>query len=359
MDLHVAPGITPKMMAEGHQRDLEVQNEFDCQCITYWLDENLGRAFCLAHAPNKESLRSTHLKAHGVEPLEIIEVTEDLVASFLGRTKDPDTFYTDGNSNLKIFNDPAFRIILVTETDHSRLLELKLGREQSRKLIDYYQSTIGTAIKENDGIKVRGEEFIASFKSVFKAIDCALNIQKEMSEISDLISLKIKLHAGLPVEKDQSLFGEVVNFARFISAAGDTGQIILSPVVRDLYKKEFQELINAEEIKCISPSEEIFLKNLMRVFMENWDDSDFGIAEFCSNLSMSKSQLFRKSKSITGRSTNALLQEYRMQKSLELLHEDDKNISQVAFDCGFSSLSYFTRCFHSRFGIQPTSFLKG
>lgn len=356
MDLHVVPGITPRMMAEGHRRDLEVQNEFNCQCITYWLDEDLGRAFCLAHAPDKESLRSTHLKAHGVEPLEIIEVTEDLVASFLGRTKDPDTYYTDGNTNLKIFNDPAFRIILVTETDHFRLLELRMGKEKSRNHIALAHSKIDNAIKEKDGSRVRGEEFIASFKSVFRAIDCALKIQKELQELSQELNLKIKLHAGLPVEKDQFLFGEVINLAKFMSNTGKSGQIILSPIVRDLYKKEFQELINAEEIKCISAPEDRFLKNLMTVFIENWQDPQLGIAELCSHLSMSKSQLFRKSKSVTGRTPNALLQEYRMQRSLELLQEDDKNISQIAFDCGFSSLSYFTRCFHKRFGIQPSSF---
>lgn len=74
-------------------------------------------------------------------------------------------------------------------------------------------------------------------------------------------------------------------------------------------------------------------------------------------MSMSKSKLYRKSTSLTGFSPNSLLREYRLLKSLDLL-KTDRNISQTMFDCGFSSPSYFTKCFQKRFGMQPLNFLK-
>jgi len=358
MDLHVVPGITPEMVAAAHNEDIKIQDEFGCRCATYWVDVERERAFCLIEAPNREAINKMHRKSLGVEPLEVIEVSENAVASFLGRIKDPVTFYTEGKSDLKIFNDPAFRIILVTEINNKRLLELKLGKKESEKLLSQYRSTIESAIKKSDGQEVKGEEYVASFTSVFKAVDCSLDIKKELQEVSKPLDLRISLHAGLPVANDKSLFGEVVTFARFMGNAGAGEQIIMSPIIRELYKKEYENLMNEQGVKCMNSSEENFIKQLMDTLLENWRNSAFGITDFCERMSMSKSQFFRSTKSIIGKSPNAILQEFRLQRALEFLSQSDRNISQTAFDSGFNSLSYFTKCFRKRFGIQPTAFLK-
>jgi AraC-like DNA-binding protein len=57
-------------------------------------------------------------------------------------------------------------------------------------------------------------------------------------------------------------------------------------------------------------------------------------------------------------SPNNLLREYRLLQSLNLLRSEDRNISQTTFDTGFSSPSYFTKCFQKRFGLQPLAYLK-
>ncbi|MGB5821245.1 MAG: nickel-binding protein [Saonia sp.] len=359
MDLHVVPGITPEMVAAAHKEDIRVQDEFGCRCATYWVDVERERAFCLIEAPNREAINKMHRKSLGVEPLEVIEVSEAAVTSFLGRIKDPDTFYTEGKSDLKIFNDPAFRIILVTDSYHNRLLELKLGKIEAKKLLSEYRSTIKSAIKNSKGKEVKGEEFVVSFTSVFKAVECALSIKNKTQSISKQLNLKISLHAGLPIAKDKSLFGEVVNFARFFGNSGAGEQIIMSPIIRELYKKEYENLMKEKGVKCMNSSEENFAKQLMQTLHKNWQNSEFAITDFCKSMSMSKSQFFRRSKSITGKSPNVLLQEFRLHKALQLLNEPDRNISQTAFDSGFNSLSYFTKCFRKHFGIQPTAFLKG
>ena len=358
MDLHVVPGITPEMVAAAHNEDIKVQDEFGCRCATYWVDVESERAFCLIEAPNREAINKMHRKSLGVEPLEVIEVTENLVSSFLGRVKDPETFYIEGNTDLKVFNDPAFRIVLVTEINNKRLLELKYGKTVTLQFFEDYRKTIKKAVKNSGGQEVKGEQYVISFTSVFQAVDCALSIKKGLKESLKNMGLKISLHAGLPVAEDKSLFGEVVKFARFIANTGEEKQIILSPIIRELYKKEYEDLMKEKGIKCINHSEENFIKQLMDTLQENWQNSDFSITDFCSAMSMSKSQFFRRSKTITGKSPNALLQEYRLQKSLGFLNQPDRNISQTAFDSGFNSLSYFTKCFRKRFGIQPTAFLK-
>jgi len=358
MDLHIVPGITPEMVAAAHKEDIKAQDEFGCRCATYWVDVESERAFCLIEAPNKEAINKMHRKSLGVEPLEVIEVSADAVTSFLGRIKDPETFYSEGNSNLKVFNDPAFRIILVSEIKNSRLLELKLGKEKAGSLLSEYRSLTTKAIKNNGGKVVKGEEYVASFTSVFKAVDCAMEIKRAMAQISKSLNLRLSIHAGLPVDKDTSLFGEVVKFARFIGNSNADDQIVMSPIIRELHKKESESLMKEQGIKLMNPSEENFIKLLMQTLMENWQNSEFAITDFCNLMSMSKSQFFRRSKAITGKSPNALLQEFRLQKALNFLNQPDRNISQTAFDSGFNSLSYFTKCFRKRFGIQPTAFLK-
>ncbi|MGI9544872.1 MAG: helix-turn-helix domain-containing protein, partial [Cyclobacteriaceae bacterium] len=109
--------------------------------------------------------------------------------------------------------------------------------------------------------------------------------------------------------------------------------------------------------KCISPVEENFLQILMDTLSKQWNNPQFGVNDFCQHTSMSKSQLYRKCTAMTGMSPNELLRDYRLQKSLDLL-KTDRNIAQTTFDSGFSSPSYFTKCFQKKFGLQPIAYLK-
>ena len=73
---------------------------------------------------------------------------------------------------------------------------------------------------------------------------------------------------------------------------------------------------------------------------------------------MSKSQASRKIKSLTGMTPNQLIQEARLQKALNNMSQNNKTISEIAYESGFNSPTYFTRVFKKRFGISPTNFVK-
>jgi len=134
MDRHIVPGIEAQDAAEAHRQDLKVQDKFGCRCMTYWVDEERGSAFCLIDAPDEASIKKMHDVSHGLIPNEIIQVNSNVVEAFLGRIHDPKGYYGI-DSNLKIFNDPAFRIILVSETKDIRLLQHELGKDKASKLI--------------------------------------------------------------------------------------------------------------------------------------------------------------------------------------------------------------------------------
>jgi AraC-like DNA-binding protein len=74
-------------------------------------------------------------------------------------------------------------------------------------------------------------------------------------------------------------------------------------------------------------------------------------------MAMSKSQLYRKTIALLGLSPNVLLKEFRLDKARELLKKHHLNISQTTFDSGFTSPSYFTKCFKKKFGLLPEAYL--
>ena len=73
---------------------------------------------------------------------------------------------------------------------------------------------------------------------------------------------------------------------------------------------------------------------------------------------MSRSGLYRKMTALTGLSANNFIQEFRLQKALKLFRNKQGNVTEVAFESGFSSTSYFTRSFQKRFGASPAQLLK-
>lgn len=361
MDLHIVPGVTARQVAEAHLLDVKIQDHFLCKAITYWLDEDKGCVFCLIEAPDKESVREMHEKAHGLIPHEIILVNNDVVKAFLGRIQDPDDVIRQSETNLKVFSDPAFRIILITKTMDTRLLQHSLGAERTQELLLLYSTILREQCRNFGGSEVYSREdgFVLSFSRQAQAMDCALAIRKKLLNAASQLGLRIALHAGVPVEKDDALFGATIRFAQFLCNFGLAGQVIMSSVVRNLFKdNDWNLAVDQDKTRCLTSAEEDFLQTLLDTLTTHWHNAEFDVPDFCRLMSVSKSQLYRKCTAITGMSPNILLREYRLLKSLELLRNDGRNISETTFDTGFSSPSYFTKCFQKRFGVPPLAYLK-
>jgi Protein of unknown function (DUF4242) len=83
---HMGAGkVTAKDVAAAHQKDLAVQNKYGVNFIKYWVDEAKGDIYCLASAPDSQSLSKTHAEAHGLLPDQINEVTDGAAASEKGK----------------------------------------------------------------------------------------------------------------------------------------------------------------------------------------------------------------------------------------------------------------------------------
>lgn len=361
MDLHIAPGVTATQVAEAHIRDVKIQEHYCCKAMTYWLDEDKGFVFCLIEAPDKDAVVKLHETAHGLIPHEIIQVDTEVVKAFLGRIKHPESAVEQPENHLKIFSDPAFRTILVIEAMDTRLLQHRLGKERTQELLLLYSTILRDEAKNNNGFEVYLKEagYIISFVSAPKAVECALSIKKRLSTTANMMGLRFGIHAGVPVGKSEAIFGATIRFAKYLCAISKSNQVTMSFVVGNLCKENDLNILSSlNDIRYLTCVEENFLETLRTTLEENWQNPEFGVTDFCKVMSISKPQLYRKCVSATGMSPNTLLREYRLICSLDLLRNEDRNISQTTFDTGFSSPSYFTKCFQKRFGIQPLAYLK-
>ncbi len=359
MDVHDVQGAEAIDLAEAHRKDMLIQGKYRCNCMTYWFDEVKGNAFCLIEAPDKSAMTGMHKESHGLVPNKIIEVNNDVVEAFLGRTGDPeDAEITD--TGLKVFSETAFRVILVTEIRDPVLIQHGLGERKTKELQTKMNSVIRRELSAHAGREVEhaGSGFIASFKSAAKAVSCALAIQKNLSSAEKKsCDFKIGIGAGDPVSKSDKVFGDTIQLARHLcSISRDGSQVVISKAVKELLTTE-QITKNKKDIHSLLPQDEAFLESLFGNLEKNWQESDYTVTEFCRLLSMSKSQLYRKTIALWDLSPVQLLKDFRLNKAMELLKGNRLNVSQATFDSGFTSPSYFTKCFKKKFGLLPAAYL--
>ncbi|MDB4583789.1 DUF4242 domain-containing protein [Draconibacterium sp.] len=361
MDRHdVSETVTAEHVAQLHQEDLKIQHKFNCKGLTYWFDGSRKMAFCLIEAPDEQCLIDMHDHAHGEIPNRIIEVDANTVESFLGRIEDP---HKTQKTKLNIINDPAFRTIMVTglkqfslKIDESMLLKTSIQKynQSAIKIIERFKGRI---------VKKNSDYFLVSFESVSDAIKCALKVQAEFKTWKDNIedasvNLKIGLSAGIPVTEKEEIFEDTIKLAErlyYISKA----KIMVSAEVNDLYNSEnLNVYMDGRLVKSLTPNDEKFLNRLMNYTEEKWKDSNLQVDDFGKHLGFSKSQIYRKMISLTGKSPNTFIKEYRLNRALKLFKMKKGNISEIAFETGFGSPSYFTKCFQKKFGLKPSDYLQ-
>lgn len=342
MDRHdVSEAVTAENVAQLHQADLKIQHEFGCRGLTYWFDEKRKTAFCLIEAPNEHAIEEMHSHAHGQVPHRIIGVDSTIVESFLGRIEDPATAQ---NTHLNIINDPAFRTIMKIGLKNVSLNDLK---------------SVAEVVLNFDGriVNQSNTDALASFVSVTKAVRCALEIQSKLKETTNN-GLKIGLSAGVPVTEKKDIFEGTIKLAErmhYITKAG----IVVSSEVKDLYKSEnLNRFIEGGQVLALSPTDELFLNRLIDFVEKEWRNYNLTVDDFNTHLGYSKSQLYRKMIALIGESPNNFLMSYRLDRALTLFNKETGNIAEIAFHSGFSDPSYFSKCFHRKYGLSPSDYLR-
>ena len=99
-----------------------------------------------------------------------------------------------------------------------------------------------------------------------------------------------------------------------------------------------------------------FLTRMQQIIEENFSNPDLSVNYLASRLSISRSGLFAKIKSLSGMTPNEMIALVRLKKAATLLKEKKYQINEICYMVGFSNPSYFSKCFKKQFGITPAEF---
>lgn len=127
---------------------------------------------------------------------------------------------------------------------------------------------------------------------------------------------------------------------------------------RLLQKRYSQELVLYPKDIPVTNIDEQFLEKVQSILDKNLLESSFSITKFSEAAGMSRMQLHRKLKALTGLTATEFIRSQRLKLAAKLLQTSDINISQVGYSVGFNDHSYFTKCFKDTYKCTPTEYAK-
>jgi signal transduction histidine kinase/ligand-binding sensor domain-containing protein/DNA-binding response OmpR family regulator len=127
---------------------------------------------------------------------------------------------------------------------------------------------------------------------------------------------------------------------------------------RKRIRENFSQQFISEKTVEVGSLDNFFLKRVKTVVEKNISDESFGMENLAEELMISRTHLHRKIKSLTGVSTTEFVNLIRIKKAIELIKKENYLFSEVAYQVGFNSQSYFTKCFKKVYGVAPKEYFK-
>lgn len=112
----------------------------------------------------------------------------------------------------------------------------------------------------------------------------------------------------------------------------------------------------AAELNHLDESDRYFMDRFKKKILDNMGNADMKMDDLGAEMQLSKVQLYRKVKAMTGKTPVELLKEMRLQRAYTLLMQTDKTVAEVSAEVGFALPGYFSSCFRKQFGVLPTDF---
>jgi len=346
MDLHIsASGDIPiDELIEKHKADLACQQKYGVKFKSFWVNQEKGMVFCLMEGPDKQSCMNVHQQAHGDTGCNIIEVNPGDFDKFLAGSM-PNAY--DIAESREGIMDNAYRTILryeVINPVHHRHDD---------------QSKIEQIIKKNQGNLLFEPHH--SIRAIFIYPMAAHESARQIADFADKenIDYRMNIVSGKPVDQNhKEFFGYVKDLGEKMVISGKSGRIKTNQLFMDLIEREtYGKKDNAPDIDVLSIQDEEFLVSIMDGIKKNFQDPSFNTHRLAADTFLSRSQLFKKTKTLTGFTPNTLIREFRFYQAIKLLRKNPDHIAQLAFDSGFNSPSYFSKVFTQRFGLLPSEMI--
>lgn len=125
--------------------------------------------------------------------------------------------------------------------------------------------------------------------------------------------------------------------------------------LREKYANQISLEPHQDAVKSV---DEKFLGHACTIIETNIGDCNFDVNSFCTEMGMSRMQLFRKLKALLNQTPNELIRNLRLQRAVNLMKQNFGNVAEITFEVGFNNLSYFAKCFKDKYGLLPSEYQK-
>ncbi len=247
----------------------------------------------------------------------------------------------------------------------------------SKSFRDHINETVkrfnGNAVQYND------KTFTVTFNGPSKAVLCSIDLVEMISGLGGQLNIGINIRECYA---DHCISKETENLTTSILRQSEPNQIVLTQTVKNLLIGVHLNFTSFKTIFDVSSRESIllftvtkqqkqnqllndivgnrltqydtFLETVIQAINANISNEDFGVVMLCQEIGVSERQLQRKLKEITQKSPNQLISSIRLNLAKELILSTQDTVSEVAFKTGFSSPSYFSKCFKKEFNVNPS-----
>ncbi|MEM0940363.1 MAG: alpha/beta fold hydrolase [Bacteroidota bacterium] len=246
------------------------------------------------------------------------------------------------------------------------------------------EELITNVVARYRGRLIKNDHFtlIATFEGPSKAVHCSMDLMDVLQSVQAQLAIGIHIRE-VAIDETQFVSGETNDFVRSILEKAQPNQILITQTVKYLLsgaglrftpqKSTFQTIagdtlqlftvtdpdhLNSNDYVSHHPlpQTDSFFETVLQCINTHLSDEKLSVETLSKSIGTSERQLQRKLKTITNKSPNQLISSVRLHRAKELLLSDEYNISEVAFQIGFSSPSYFAKRFKKEFGISPSSF---
>lgn len=357
MDRYRLPGAAAKDVADVHQKELHIQHKFGCRALSYWFDEQQEAALSLIEAPNKEALLRMHRQASIVVPHQVVEVKKELLEAFLGWAVDG---HAGAGADRFPFSAPGPAIMMAVAFPGLFYPPHSVNSPKEERAVSERVSRVKRIGCQFGGCELESQSavLVIGFSSIVDAVDCALILKKSFTRPGEKGKAKEAISIGLSM-KHPPLPGNVssidtLKLAKRLCMAAGRGMVLASASVRSAYPRYKHWQKTRPAIKILNVREENFLNSLMEVTESCWNDPGMTIALLARKIGISKAQLYRQLVSLQGMSPLDFIKAYRLQKAFFLLEVKAGSVADIAYETGFNSASYFSKCFQKAFGVLPS-----
>ncbi len=129
----------------------------------------------------------------------------------------------------------------------------------------------------------------------------------------------------------------------------------LLEIRQTLQKKYSSRLISSQAVEVVETKEDTFVEKVEKIILSHLGEEDFSIHELAREIHLSRSQVHRKIKALTGMSASIYIRHIRLQKAKELLGSSELSIAEIAYQVGFKTPVYFSQMFKETFGESPNA----